>query len=52
LHHPFGQTERIRAEAFTALPGRFRKKGRRKAKTYFAPDNFELNRGRSPPIRA
>ncbi len=28
MHHPFQQTELIKAEAFSALPGRFRKKGR------------------------
>jgi gluconolactonase len=28
MHHPFQQTELIKAEVLTALPGRFRKKGR------------------------
>ena len=28
MHHPFQQTELVRAEVFTTLPARFRKKGR------------------------
>jgi hypothetical protein len=27
MHHPFQETERIKAAVFTSLPGRFRRKG-------------------------